>query len=101
RRAMAEENGMRPRGGNASGRGFGRRRAAANPARPPQGQGKRKAVLNENYAREIMELHTLGVDGGYTQKDVTELARCLTGWTLRGPRPNHPPLAALCALRGA
>lgn len=36
--------------------------------------------LNENYAREIMELHTLGVDGGYTQKDVTELARVLTGW---------------------
>ncbi|MGC4059722.1 MAG: DUF1800 domain-containing protein [Aquabacterium sp.] len=39
--------------------------------------------LNENYARELMELHTLGVDGGYTQKDVTELARMLTGWTLR------------------
>jgi uncharacterized protein (DUF1800 family) len=38
--------------------------------------------LNENYAREIMELHTLGVDGGYTQKDVTEVARCLTGWTI-------------------
>jgi uncharacterized protein (DUF1800 family) len=44
---------------------------------------KRKpAGLNENYAREIMELHTLGVDGGYTQKDVTEVARCLTGWTV-------------------
>jgi uncharacterized protein (DUF1800 family) len=42
--------------------------------------------LNENYAREIMELHTLGVDGGYTQKDVQEVARCLTGWTLRNPR---------------
>ncbi|HEY3267101.1 MAG TPA: DUF1800 domain-containing protein [Armatimonadota bacterium] len=38
--------------------------------------------LNENYAREIMELHTLGVDGGYTQKDVTEVARCFTGWSL-------------------
>jgi len=38
--------------------------------------------LNENYARELMELHTLGVDGGYTQKDVTEAARILTGWTL-------------------
>jgi uncharacterized protein (DUF1800 family) len=37
--------------------------------------------LNENYARELMELHTLGVDGGYTQRDVTELARILTGWT--------------------
>jgi uncharacterized protein (DUF1800 family) len=42
--------------------------------------------LNENYAREIMELHTLGVDGGYTQKDVQELARVLTGWTIDTPR---------------
>ena len=41
--------------------------------------------LNENYGREIMELHTLGVDGGYTQKDVTEVARCLTGWTIDRP----------------
>ncbi len=39
--------------------------------------------LNENYAREVMELHTLGVDGGYTQKDVVELARILTGWTFK------------------
>ncbi len=38
---------------------------------------------NENYARELMELHTMGVDGGYTQKDVRELARCLTGWTVK------------------
>jgi uncharacterized protein (DUF1800 family) len=42
--------------------------------------------LNENYARELMELHTLGVDGGYTQKDVTEVARAFTGWTIRNPR---------------
>ncbi len=42
--------------------------------------------LNENYAREIMELHTLGVNGGYTQKDVTELAKILTGWTIKQPR---------------
>jgi uncharacterized protein (DUF1800 family) len=48
--------------------------------------GKRSRGLNENYAREIMELHTLGVDGGYTQKDVQEVARCFTGWTLRQPR---------------
>lgn len=41
----------------------------------------RKGRPNENYAREVMELHTLGVDGGYTQQDVHELARCLTGWT--------------------
>ena len=46
------------------------------------GGGKAASGLNENYAREVMELHTLGVDGGYTQHDVTELARILTGWTL-------------------
>lgn len=43
---------------------------------------KNKNGLNENYAREVMELHTLGVDGGYTQSDVTQAARVLTGWTL-------------------
>ncbi len=42
----------------------------------------RAGALNENYAREIMELHTLGVDGGYSQKDVTELARVFTGWSI-------------------
>jgi uncharacterized protein (DUF1800 family) len=47
---------------------------------------RRSRGLNENYAREIMELHTLGVDGGYTQKDVQEVARCFTGWTIRNPR---------------
>ena len=41
--------------------------------------------INENYARELMELHTLGVGGGYTQKDVQEVARCFTGWTIRKP----------------
>src|ERR1043166_3600756 len=46
----------------------------------------RRRGLNENYARELMELHTLGVDGGYTQKDVQEVARCFTGWTIRQPR---------------
>lgn len=45
-----------------------------------------KGNANENYAREVMELHTLGVDGGYTQKDVQELARAFTGWTIRGPK---------------
>ena len=43
----------------------------------------RKGVANENYARELMELHTLGVHGGYTQRDVKEVARCLTGWTVQ------------------
>src|ERR1019366_7760599 len=41
--------------------------------------------LNENYGRELMELHTLGVDGGYTQADVTEIARVMTGWTIAQP----------------
>jgi uncharacterized protein (DUF1800 family) len=45
-------------------------------------QAKKAAGLNENYAREVMELHTLGVDGGYTQQDVTQAARVLTGWTV-------------------
>ena len=45
-------------------------------------QARKSRGLNENYAREVMELHTLGVDGGYTQKDVTEAARVLTGWTV-------------------
>lgn len=56
--------------------------AAANARRP----AKARRGLNENYARELMELHTLGVDGGYTQKDVTEVARCFTGWTIKAPR---------------
>ena len=46
-------------------------------------QANEKSAPNENYARELMELHTLGVDGGYTQPDVMELARCLTGWTVK------------------
>ena len=49
-----------------------------------QSKGKRNG-LNENYGRELMELHTLGVNGGYTQKDVTEVARVFTGWTVRQP----------------
>jgi len=60
---------------------------------PPPGQGannrkKQQRGLNENYGRELMELHTLGVDGGYTQQDVTEVARCFTGWTIEKPREN-------------
>jgi uncharacterized protein (DUF1800 family) len=52
----------------------------------PQNAKKQQRGLNENYGRELMELHTLGVDGGYTQKDVTEVARCFTGWTIEKPR---------------
>jgi uncharacterized protein (DUF1800 family) len=47
---------------------------------------RRGRGVNENYARELMELHTLGVDGGYTQKDVQEVARALTGWTVESPQ---------------
>jgi uncharacterized protein (DUF1800 family) len=46
---------------------------------------KRREGLNENYARELMELHTLGVNGGYSQADVTQVARILTGWTVERP----------------
>ncbi len=46
-------------------------------------QANHKDAPNENYAREVMELHTVGVDGGYTQRDVEELARCFTGWTVK------------------
>jgi len=60
---------------------------------PPPGQAannkkKQERGLNENYGRELMELHTLGVDAGYTQQDVTEVARCFTGWTIEKPREN-------------
>jgi uncharacterized protein (DUF1800 family) len=89
RRAMVDEAGMGSRRRPAMGR-KARRRGGDGMARPQPAAGKRKAGLNENYAREIMELHTLGVDGGYTQKDVTEVARCLTGWTIRGLRQNDP-----------
>jgi uncharacterized protein (DUF1800 family) len=49
-------------------------------------KSRRKLGLNENYGRELLELHTLGVDGGYTQTDVTETARAFTGWTIDGPQ---------------
>ena len=60
------------------------RQLSNNPQQPPAQQQRRG--INENYARELMELHTLGVDGGYTQKDVQEVARCFTGWTIFAPR---------------
>lgn len=53
---------------------------------------KKKQGLNENYAREVMELHTLGVDGGYTQQDVTQAARVLTGWTVYPIMPDKQPV---------
>jgi uncharacterized protein (DUF1800 family) len=74
-----------------SGRGaFGRRRFLfAMPGAAAGSKAQRANMprgLNENYGRELMELHTLGVDGGYTQKDVTEVARAFTGWTIQNPR---------------
>jgi uncharacterized protein (DUF1800 family) len=61
---------------------------AQTPSGQPAGVGKRRNErgLNENYGRELLELHTLGVNGGYTQKDVIEVARCFTGWTIQNPR---------------
>jgi uncharacterized protein (DUF1800 family) len=58
--------------------------AAERADRRPNNKKKREG-LNENYARELMELHTLGVNGGYTQSDVTQVARILTGWTVEKP----------------
>ena len=59
---------------------------AADTARIRANLLRRRGGLNENYGRELMELHTLGVDGGYTQTDVINVARALTGWTLQTPR---------------
>ncbi|MBN3766276.1 DUF1800 domain-containing protein [Burkholderia sp. Ac-20365] len=65
--------------------------------RAAQRNPNRKPGLNENLAREIMELHTLGVRSGYTQEDVTEFARAMTGWSIaagQGPQPNNAPPGA-------
>ncbi len=69
----------------------GGKRLAAEPTMAEDGEPEVKPVLglNENYARELMELHTLGVNGGYTQADVREAARALTGWGLQ-IRPRQP-----------
>jgi len=79
----------RPRFGRGAGRGHGlgappQGRTIAD--LPPAAQKRAPRGLNENYARELMELHTLGVDGGYTQQDVQEVARAFTGWTIANPR---------------
>ncbi|MFL5481841.1 MAG: DUF1800 domain-containing protein [Gemmatimonadaceae bacterium] len=55
------------------------------PRQPQPQQQKQRQGLNENYGRELLELHTLGVDGGYTQQDVIDVARAFTGWTIRPP----------------
>jgi uncharacterized protein (DUF1800 family) len=56
------------------------------PGSSKRGKGKPASGLNENYGRELMELHTLSVNGGYSQKDVTEVAKVFTGWTLEQPK---------------
>jgi uncharacterized protein (DUF1800 family) len=58
------------------------------------GQPRRPSGLNENYARELMELHTVGVNGGYTQQDVTEVAKVFTGWTVSPKRPGGESIQA-------
>jgi len=70
------------------------RRGIFRPQQQQQQQRPRRGI-NENYARELMELHTLGVDGGYTQKDVQEVARCFTGWTIFQPRGGAAAVATV------
>jgi uncharacterized protein (DUF1800 family) len=84
--------------GNGSFGGLGNPRVNQMPqpqAAKQQQAKKNKRGLNENYARELMELHTLGVDGGYTQQDVIEVARCFTGWTIFDPRGYTAYVAAV------
>jgi uncharacterized protein (DUF1800 family) len=71
----------RARSGRLASMGEEERRAALEQLRERMPRG-----LNENYARELLELHTLGVDGGYTQQDIVEVAKAFTGWTIRDPR---------------
>ena len=61
----------------------------ADPAQKGKPKPPSRRGLNENYGRELLELHTLGVDGGYTQQDIIEVARCFTGWTV--DQPNEDP----------
>jgi uncharacterized protein (DUF1800 family) len=87
---MREEMEMRRRRFNARFGGndpFGMRRfPRPGPGQPAKQNQSQNRGLNENYGRELMELHTLGVEGGYTQQDVIEVAKCFTGWTLDAPR---------------
>jgi uncharacterized protein (DUF1800 family) len=71
------------------------RQMRTNPQPPKPQQQKQKRGLNENYARELMELHTLGVDGGYSQADIVEVAKCFTGWTIADPRGYRKVAASM------
>lgn len=73
------QRGGGPRGGQLGGRGGSQGGGAPS----AQGRPERARGLNENYARELLELHTLGVDGGYTQADVIAVARAFTGWSVK------------------
>jgi uncharacterized protein (DUF1800 family) len=73
-----------PMGRGGLGAAMGAMRAAQQ-ARRQQQQKRQRPGLNENYGRELLELHTLGVDGGYTQQDVINVARAFTGWTIKPP----------------
>jgi len=62
---------------------------------PQANKQRQKRGINENYARELMELHTLGVDGGYSQQDIIEVAKCFTGWTIADPRGYRTAAASM------
>ena len=94
RRPQAGGGGITPRRPSRPGEttepvGMGRTAEEIAPMTPPQ-PPRRAFGINENYARELMELHTLGVDGGYTQSDVVEVAKAFTGWTILGEGPGGP-----------
>jgi hypothetical protein len=74
---------IKPPLGSASNEATPDNNADATPVKPVA--PRMRGGINENYARELMELHTLGVGGGYTQKDVQEVARCFTGWSIDRP----------------
>jgi len=85
--APAEARAPAPPRGTTGARRLGPRRPGdlrMRPDRNPPASAKRRGI-NENYARELLELHTLGVDGGYTQADVIDVARILTGWSMKPP----------------
>jgi uncharacterized protein (DUF1800 family) len=89
RPTLAAQNGpggirVMPMGRGGIGAMMGAMRAAQQRQRQQQQQRQRQG-LNENYGRELLELHTLGVDGGYTQQDVINVARAFTGWTIKPP----------------
>lgn len=90
--SMGRGGARRPggRGGDMTGMDRPMNPPGGQTGRPNQGPPRRTFGLNENYARELMELHTLGVDGGYTQADVIEVAKAFTGWTILGEGPVGP-----------